>query len=107
HSEVLVQNMQAIDPQVALRLQQLGGAYARTLGDPALLQAEGGVLLAQQVSREANIMAFNDVFLLIGVLASMAFAYLLARWCYYKWTGTSPLANELAAMAAMRNKAAQ
>ncbi|WP_257539730.1 MFS transporter [Sphingobium sp. CFD-1] len=107
HSEVLVQNMQAIDPQVALRLQQLGGAYARTLGDPALLQAEGGILLAQQVSREANIMAFNDVFLLIGVLASMAFAYLLARWCYYKWTGTSPLANELAAMAAMRNKAAQ
>ncbi len=39
----------------------LGGAYARTLSDPMLRQAEGGVLLSQQISREANILAFAEI----------------------------------------------
>ena len=54
------------DPQVAQRVQQLGGAYGRVLTDPALRQAQGASLLSQQVTREANILAFNDVFLLIA-----------------------------------------
>lgn len=106
HSEMLTQSLLQTDPQVALRLQQLGGAYARTLGDPALRQGEGAVLLAQQVSREANIMAFNDVFLLIGSLATIALVYLGGRWIYFKVKGINPLENELAAMAAMREAAA-
>jgi hypothetical protein len=39
------------------------------IGDPALRSAEGAAILAQQVAREANILAFNDVFLLLGALA--------------------------------------
>jgi hypothetical protein len=89
-----------------LRLQQLGGAYSRTLGDPALRQAEGAVLLSQQVSREAAILAFNDVFLLIGSIATIGLVYLLGRWTYFTIKGINPLANELAAMAAMRERAA-
>ena len=107
HSEVLVQQLVATDPQVVLRLQQLGGAYGRTLGDPMLRQAEGGVLLAQQVSREANILAFNDLFMLVGILATLAFIYIFLRWFSYRRQGVTPLAAELAALAAMRNKAAQ
>ena len=34
-------------------------------------------MLSQQVTREANILAFNDVFLLVGVLA-----ILMAIWGY-------------------------
>jgi len=106
HSEMLVQSILPTDPQVALRLQQLGGAYSRTLGDPALRQAEGAVLLSQQVSREAAILAFNDVFLLIGSIATIGLVYLLGRWTYFTIKGINPLANELAAMAAMRERAA-
>ena len=69
HSNELVQQIQLTDPLDATRITQLGGAYGRVLGNPALRQAEGGALLAQQVTREANVMAFNDVFLLIAVLA--------------------------------------
>lgn len=105
HSEMLTQSLVQTDPQVALRLQQLGGAYAQMLTDPALRQGEGALLLAQQVSREANIMAFNDVFLLIGSLATVALVYLLGRWTYYKIKGINPLAKELAALAAMREAA--
>lgn len=78
HSEVLTQALLPTDPSVALRLQQLGGAYARVLSDPALRQAQGCALLGQQV----------------------------ARWAYCRWTGTNPLAEELAALAAMRNRTA-
>ncbi|MCW2363905.1 MULTISPECIES: MFS transporter [Sphingobium] len=105
HSEMLVQSLVGTDPQVAQRIQQLGGAYARTLGDPALRQAEGSILLSQQVAREANILAFNDVFMLVGALATLAFVYLGARWIYYRRKGITPLAEELAALAAMRTRA--
>ena len=53
HSHELVQNI----------------VVAETIGDPALRSAEGAALLSQQVTREANILAYNDVFLLVGVLA--------------------------------------
>lgn len=102
HSHDLVQTITATDPQVALRIQQLGGAYGRVLTDPMLRQAEGAALLSQQTTREANVLAFNDVFMLITMLAGVAFVYLLGRWLYVKWTGVNPLADELEAMQRMR-----
>lgn len=70
HSGAIVAQLASGDPLVAQRLQQNAGAYARVLGDPALRQAEGAAILSQQVSREANIMAYNDTFLLIAALAA-------------------------------------
>src|SRR3546814_16083512 len=102
HSNELVQSLVMTDPQVATRIQQLGGAYARVLTDPILRQAQGSALLSQQVTREANILAFNDVFLLIGVIATMVFLYLGALWLFYRRNGINPLAAELAALKKMR-----
>jgi hypothetical protein len=101
HSSELVQHLVMADPQVATRIQQLGGAYGRVLADPALRQAEGSVLLGQQVTREANILAFNDVFLLIGVLAALAFVWLGGRWVYLRVNRISPFAEDLAALQRM------
>jgi len=39
------------------------------ISDPALRTAEGAALLSQRVTREANVLAYNDVFMVIGVLA--------------------------------------
>jgi MFS family permease len=72
HSNMLVQSVRLTDPLDAARLQAGAGAYARVLGDPALRQAEGGALLSQQFTREANVLAFNDVFLAIGILSCAA-----------------------------------
>ncbi|WP_315761791.1 MFS transporter [Sphingomonas sp. Y38-1Y] len=107
HSQDLVQALIATDPLVGQRLQQLGGAYARVQGDSALRQAEGGVLLAQQVSREANILAYNDVFFLIAVLALLVVLWLGGRWLWLRANRINPLAEELAAMQKMRERAAQ
>jgi MFS family permease len=69
HSHEIVQHIVATDPLVAARLSAGGRAVARAIGDPALRGAEGAALLSQQISREANILAYNDVFMLVGVLA--------------------------------------
>ena len=72
HSHELVQNIVASDPLVAARLGAGSHAVAGTIGDPVLRNAEGAALLSQQVTREAHILAYNDVFLLVGVLAILA-----------------------------------
>jgi hypothetical protein len=76
HSNALVQHIVMTDPLVAARVQQGGSAYGRVLIDPALRNAEGASLLSQQITREANILAYNDVFQLIAILAAATTIYL-------------------------------
>ena len=92
HSHELVQRIVATDPLVAARLRAGGGAIAGTIGDPVLRSAEGTVLLSQQVTREANILAYNDVFMLVGVLAIvMAICGLVLRWSIRRRNEPSPV----------------
>ncbi|SMC41526.1 MFS transporter [Novosphingobium sp. B1] len=79
HSAELVQHIVLTDPQVAARIASGGRLVARTIGDPVLRNAQGAGILSQQVTREANILAFNDLFLLVGVLAVLA-----AIWTYFE-----------------------
>jgi MFS family permease len=57
------------DPVVANRLKVQSGTYAKVLTDPVLRQAEGSASLAQAATQQANVRAYDDVFLLTGVLA--------------------------------------
>jgi MFS family permease len=80
HSHELVQRIVLTDPIVAARVRGSGGAVGGVIGDPVLRAAEGTALLAQQVAREANILAYNDVFMTVGVLAvAVAFWGVLIR----------------------------
>jgi MFS family permease len=71
HSSQLSEAVSLGDPQVVQRLQQLSGAYARVLGDPALRQAQGQALLQQQITQQAHVLAYNDVFLLMSGFAAL------------------------------------
>ena len=102
HSNELVQDILLTDPLAAGRITALSSAYGRVLSDPALRQAEGAQLLGQQVTREANILAFNDVFFVIAALAAATFVLLFARWLYFRVNRINPLAAELAALQKMR-----
>lgn len=104
HSHALVQSLTLTDPQVAARVQTLGGAYGKVLGDPTLRAAEGGALLSQQVTREANILAFNDIFLVIAILACLTLVWIGARQIRMYVTGVNPMAEPLQAMARMRGQ---
>lgn len=76
HSNVLAEGMTLADPLVATRVSQLSAAYGHAITDPAVLRAEGTVLLAGQVTREANVLAHNDAFFVIALLAVAAAAAL-------------------------------
>ena len=73
HSHELVQNIVLGNQIVAGRIagggQQLGGVVI----DPTLRTAQGAALLSQRVTREANVLAYNDVFLVIAALALLLF----------------------------------
>jgi hypothetical protein len=77
NSAALVESIDPTDPIVQQRLQAGAGGVARVIGDPALARAEGGALLSQTATREATILAYDDVFRLISLLAGATFAYLL------------------------------
>jgi MFS family permease len=84
HSSQIVQSLVLQNPAVAQRVQQYSGAYAATLGDPALRSAEGTVMLGQVASRESYVLAYDDVFLTVSLAALCAIALLLIHMTY-KW----------------------
>jgi len=65
HSSILVEHLTLLDPQVAARIQSGGLAS-----------------LSGAATREANILAYNDLFFAITVLALVTMAWLLARWLW-------------------------
>ncbi|MYN26325.1 MFS transporter [Duganella levis] len=69
HSSILVEHLTLLDPQVAARIQAGG--------------AQGLASLSAAATREANILAYNDVFLAVTVLALFTMAGLLT---HYLWT---------------------
>ena len=77
NSAALVQAVDPTDPIVQARLQAGASGVARVVGDPALRSAEGGALLSQAATREANVLAYADTFRLIAVLAALTFFYLI------------------------------
>lgn len=81
HYQHLMQQATLADPQVVLRTQQLGGAVARVLGDTAARGNQGLVSFNQQVTREAWVLAYNDVFLAVAWLAAAVLLWvLLLKW---------------------------
>ena len=75
HSNQLSESISLGDPETVLRLQQLGGAYAHVIGDAAQRQGAALRLLQQQVSQQAQVLAYNDVFLLISGAAAIGAAW--------------------------------
>jgi hypothetical protein len=106
-----VQSIVLTDPQVAARIGGTAGQFNGVVTDQVLRSASGAGTLAQQVAREANILAFNDVFLLVGVLAVLAaFWGLWIRWSIWRRHEPSPVVllqkklQEAAAAAAKASK---
>ncbi|WP_338766465.1 MFS transporter [Massilia sp. METH4] len=90
HSSQLVEHLTLIDPLVASRVQGSGATLAGTLADPALRNAEGVALLGAAATREANILAYNDVFLLISIVAVATLAWMLFHHLWQLCTACRP-----------------
>ncbi|MEE1926377.1 MFS transporter [Pseudomonas sp. 148P] len=79
HSSHLVERLSALEPLVNARIQGGGAGYAGVIADPALRNEAGMRLLANAATREANILAYNDVFMLIGSIAVLTMIWIFIR----------------------------
>ena len=85
------------NPIVAARLQAGAGAVRPVVGDPAQRSAEGVKLLQLQASREASVLAYNQTFLLVAVLAGLTAVY-LALVLLRHWLRREPLSSAAIAL---------
>ena len=85
HSSHIVEQLTLLDPLVRGRVQSGGAAYAQIIADPSLRTDVGIRVLANAATREANILAYNDVFTLIGCIAVLTMAWIAIRgsWLWY------------------------
>jgi len=92
HSSNIVEQLSVLDPLVASRIQSGAAAAGQVLADPALRTRQGLASLSASATREANILAYNDVFLVIVVIASAsaAWIFLHAVWLHYHPAPAAP-----------------
>ena len=79
HSSMIVEHLTLLDPRVAARVQSGGAAYGGIVADPDLRNLMGIRSLATAATREANVMAYNDVFMLIAVIAVLTMIWISIR----------------------------
>ncbi|WP_449432871.1 MFS transporter [Pseudomonas putida] len=85
HSSNLMDRLSYLEPLVNARVQSGGTGYGGVIVDPALRSEVGMRLLASAATREANVLAYNDVFMLIGAIAiaTMIWIFIRGSWLWY------------------------
>jgi MFS family permease len=91
HSSHLVEHLTLINPQVQSRLQSASASYASVIADPSSRTSQGMRAIATAATREANILAYNDVFMLIALIAVLTMIWISVRGIWLKMT-TQPIA---------------
>ncbi|ALI04456.1 MFS transporter [Pseudomonas sp. FW306-02-F02-AA] len=79
HSSHIVERLTLVDPQVASRVQGSSASYVSSIADPSARTTQGIRSLAAAATREANVMAYNDVFMLIAVIAMLTMLWIFIR----------------------------
>ena len=103
HSSQLVEHLTLLDPQVAARVQSGGAVLAGALGDPAARNAQGVARLGAAAAREANILAYNDVFMMIAVVAVLTMLLIGSQMCWNWCTRSQVVPTAHSAQAGLAN----
>ncbi|MBC0854362.1 MFS transporter [Pantoea sp. SGAir0180] len=79
HSSLLGDQLSLLDPNVSDRLTQYGGLFSSQIGDSALLSAQSTSQLQSVATLQANVLAYNDTYLLTATLALVTLMWVLWR----------------------------
>ena len=86
HSSHIVEHLTLINAQVQSRLQLSSGSYASAIADPSLRTNQGIRTLAAAATREANVLAYNDIFMTIALIAVLTLIWIFLRSLWLKMT---------------------
>ncbi|KHE03148.1 major facilitator transporter [Pantoea stewartii] len=79
HSSLLGDQLSLLDPNVSDRLTQYGGLFSSQIGDSVLLSAQSTSQLQSVATLQANVLAYNDTYLLTATLALVTLMWVLWR----------------------------
>ncbi|WP_324028654.1 MFS transporter [Pantoea sp. JZ2] len=79
HSSLLGDQLSLLNPNVSDRLTQYGGLFSSQIGDSALLSAQSTSQLQSVATLQANVLAYNDTYLLTATLALVTLMWVLWR----------------------------
>jgi hypothetical protein len=98
HSATLAEAVRFDDPQVMARVQSGVSALHGAVSDPTQLAGQGVAQLGRALAREANILAYQDVFTLVSFAGLGIAVYVVGVSVYLAWrrSRASPLSTELA-----------
>jgi MFS family permease len=91
HSAHIVEHVTLLNPQVQSRLQSSSGSLISAIADPSSRTGQGIRTLATAATREANTLAYNDVFMLIALIAVLTMIWTTSR-ATWLWITTEPVA---------------
>ena len=79
YTQAIARELPATDAQLNQRLAQTQASLAKTITDPVQRAAQSRAQLTQTVKREAAVLAFNDVFRIVGAMALSFLGWALYR----------------------------
>ncbi|MBV4366132.1 MFS transporter [Erwinia sp. BNK-24-b] len=88
HSSLLGDQLSYLDSNVTDRLAQYSSLYSSYIGDPALLSAQSTTQLQSVATLQANVLAYNDTYLLTAAMAFVTLIWVLwrlSRLRYLNW----------------------
>ncbi|WP_312836925.1 MFS transporter [Pantoea sp.] len=88
HSSLLGDQLSLLDPNVTERISQYGALFNSLVGDPALRSAQSTGQLQTVATLQANVLAYNDTYLLTAGLALATLMWVLwrlSRQRYLNW----------------------
>lgn len=86
HSSLLADQLTTLNPLVNERIQLYGQMYKSLIGDSALLNTQALTQLQTQSTMQANILAYNDTYLLTATIAAATLTWILWRLLRLKIT---------------------
>ena len=88
HSSLLGDQLSLLDPNVTDRLSQYGALFSSQVGDSVLQSAQSTSQLQSVATLQANVLAYNDTYLLTAALALITLMWALwrlSRQRYLNW----------------------
>ncbi|WP_435930217.1 MFS transporter [Dryocola sp. BD613] len=93
HSSLLADQLTLLNPLVSERINQYSQLYSSVLGDSTLVNTQALLRLQSVATTEANVLAYNDTYLLTASIATCTLLWILWRLLRLKLAARKQLKN--------------
>ncbi len=93
HSSLLADQLTLLNPMVSERVNQYTQLYSSVLGDSTLLNTQALLQLQSVATAEANVLAYNDTYLLTASIATCTLVWIFWRLLRLKLAARKQLKN--------------